>query len=327
MACRRLGGIPCLDAIMAPLLTSSGDLAADRRLSYADALLAEGDARAAADLMRETMPTVPMWTAGWMRLGEMADAAGDATLAQEAYAQALATDPSDRFGATLRLDLHRAVPLAERVPAAHVEALFDDYAPRFEASLVGALGYCGPDRIAEALSGPLGRVLDLGCGTGLMGAAIVGRYDWLGGYDLSARMLAQAKDKAIYDHLEQRDLATLMVDGSRYDTIIAADVFIYIGTLERIIGWVAASLTDTGRFAFTVEVHDGAGVKLQPSHRYAHSERYIRSLLDVAGFRDVQLSQTTLRQDRGEPITALIVTAHAPLRTSDREGEAEETMA
>jgi predicted TPR repeat methyltransferase len=140
-------------------------------------------------------------------------------------------------------------------------------------------------------------------------------------------MLAQAQAKSIYDHLEQRDLATLMVDGTRYDTIIAADVFIYIGALERIVGWVAASLTDGGRFAFTVEVHDGEGVKLQPSHRYAHSEHYIRALLDVAGFRDVQLSQTTLRQDRGEPISALIVTVNAPLHTSDREGEAEETMA
>ncbi len=288
---------------------SSGDMRADRRLAFAEGLLASGEAAAAADLMADTLPLMPDWAAGWLRLGEMAEAAGREGVAIDAYHRASELDPAGALGAGLRRDLLRKVPVVERMPSAYVEGLFDDYAHRFEASLVGKLGYCGPELLARTLPDQLGRVLDLGCGTGLMGAAIRGRAAHLEGWDISAAMLRQAQAKKVYDHLGKEDLNALRITERRWDTILAADVLIYVGALERLVGWVAGSLAPGGLFAFTVEALAGEGFALGTARRYAHSESYVRDLLAQAGFATLAITRSTLRTDRGQPVEALVVSA------------------
>lgn len=300
---------------------SSGDIRADRRLSFAEGLLAAGEAAAAADLLAETLPLVPGWAAGWLRLGEMAERAGRKDVAIDAYQRASELDPDGALGAALRRDLLRKVPVLERLPSAYVEGLFDDYAHRFEASLVGKLGYCGPELLAQVLPARLGRVLDLGCGTGLMGVAIRERASLLEGWDISAAMLRQAKAKKVYDVLDKRDLNTLQITEASWDTILAADVLIYIGALERLVGWVAGSLVPGGKFAFTVEASAGEGFVLGDARRYAHSEGYLRDLLDQAGFKAVTIHRDTLRTDRGRPVEALVVCAGGLTASLGRTGE------
>jgi len=80
-------------------------------------------------------------------------------------------------------------------------------------------------------------VLDLGCGTGLIGVAIAPYARNLVGVDLSAKMLAKARDRNLYRRLEQQDLLSMMKHepASSYDLIVAADVFVYLGNLEDII--------------------------------------------------------------------------------------------
>ncbi len=300
---------------------SSGDPRIDRRLTFAEGFLADGDAAAAADLMAETMPLVPGWAVGWLRLGEMAEAAGREDVAIDAYQRASELDPEGALGAGLRRDLLRKVPVIERMPSAYVEGLFDDYALRFDASLVGKLGYRGPEILAGALPERLGRVLDLGCGTGLMGAALRERAATIEGWDISAAMLRQAKAKKVYDFLDKRDLNTLQITDQRWDTILAADVLIYIGAMERLVGWVAGSLAPGGVFAFTVETFAGEGFSLGESRRYAHSESYLRDLLGQAGFVDLVIRPDVLRFDRGKPVDALVVSAMAPVHKLGRTGE------
>ena len=83
-----------------------------------------------------------------------------------------------------------------------VEGLFDEYAATFEDSLVRQLGYDVPAQMEALLArehadeqGRVSRQLavDLGCGTGLAGAALRGRcHGRLLGCDLSAMMVAEA---------------------------------------------------------------------------------------------------------------------------------------
>ena len=300
---------------------SSGDLRVDRRLAFAEGLWAGGDAEVAADLMAETMPEAPHWAVGWLRFGEMAEAAGRIGQAIEAYQRASALDPGDRLGAALRRDLLRKTPVIERLSSGFVEGLFDDYAHRFDQSLVGKLGYRGPEILAAALPERLGRVLDLGCGTGLMGVAIRERASLLEGWDISAAMLRQAKAKKAYDSLSKQDLNSLQIGGQQWDTILAADVLIYIGALERLVGWVAGSLAPGGVFAFTVEEHMGEGLVLGEALRYAQSEAYLRELLAQAGFANVALTRETLRTDRGQPVWALVASASVLVTKPGRAGE------
>src|SRR4029077_13878734 len=92
----------------------------------------------------------------------------------------------------------------------YVRRLFDQYAGRYAAALTERLNYRGPTRLHDAVEAVMraaarpmrfGSVLDLGCGTGLGGAACGPFFDCLVGVDLSPAMIAQAATKGLYDRL------------------------------------------------------------------------------------------------------------------------------
>lgn len=310
---------------MTSMQLSSGDLTADRRADYAEMLISGGDATAAAELLADTLTLVPAWAAGWYRLGEMRETAGGRAGAVEAFTEALRLDPADRLGASLKLGLLGGAHAIDASPSAFVETLFDQYADRFDKALVERLAYRVPDLIAEALAAAgasrFAHVVDLGCGTGLMGERLRRSASYLDGIDISAGMLKKAQAKRIYDRLSRQDLQTFDpaavgdagpndVAAMPADLVVAADVFLYMGALERIVATVAAMLPPGGLFAFSVERHDGPeAMVLRPSRRFAHSEAPLRGLLAAAGFTIVSLEAHPIRMDRGEPIEGLIVVA------------------
>lgn len=307
---------------MASWAASSGDLIVDRRFDFAEGLAESGDLDGAVALLAEALERTPGWAAGWYRLGEWHEALGALEAACDAWEKAMAADPSDMLGAGLKRDLARKVPMVEAMPAAFVEALFDQYAEKFDTALVDKLGYRAPWLLRDALGGRrFARAMDLGCGTGLAGEAFRGAVDWLEGCDLSAAMLGQAQAKGLYDRLEKADLAALEV-GPRYDLILAADVFVYLGALERIVAWCAGSLEPGGVLAFTVEAGE-APLTLRESRRFAHSAGYVDGVLQAAGFTTVTREEAVLRQDRGADIRGFVVVASGLARQADRQGDGE----
>lgn len=306
----------------------SGDARADSRFGFAEALAARGDLAGAIEVLSGALELAPDWAAGWYQLGDWCACADQCTQAGQAWRRVVALDPEDALGAGARLDLLSGEPVSESLPSAFVETLFDQFAPRFDAALTGKLAYRAPQLIVDALDqagfGRAGRVMDLGCGTGLMGEVLRARCDWLGGVDLSAGMLARAQAKGLYDQLDKADINTLALDEARYDLIVAADVFTYVGALERIIAWCAGTLNPGGRLAFAVEAGE-AGVSLRESRRFAHGRAYLADLLASAGFDGVRLTDCVLRQDRGADIAGLIAVAAAPSGGQDREGDGELT--
>ena len=208
----------------------------------------------------------------------------------------------------------------ERPPERHVANLFDNHAPRFDAHLVEKLRYRVPeDLVALArrhAKHPDERwdVLDLGCGTGLVGVSVAPHAQRLVGVDLSARMLDKARERNLYQRLEQRDLLTMMRQepAASYDVILAADVFIYLGNLADIVREAARLLRADGLLAVSVEALDESGAhpgdeprndyRLQVSGRYAHSTHYLRRLAQESRFRNVEISPTELRLERGSPV-------------------------
>lgn len=311
---------------MTAMRFSSGDPIVDRRADYADQLGERGDIEAAIELLAGALELVPAWAAGWFQLGEFEEAAGRIEAAIAAWERALEIDPADPMGASLKRDLARAEPLAESMPPAFVESLFDQYAPRFEAALVDALQYRGPQILLQRLIANgftrARNALDLGCGTGLMGEALRPHCTRLEGIDISARMLAEAGAKGVYDALHKRDIARLDLTCERYNLIVAADVFAYVGALEGVIAWCRAALNEGGMLAFTVEAGEG-DVVLRESRRFAHGRDYLAALLEQAGFAFTGIYPCVVRQDRGEDIRSFCVVAGlSPLR-HDREGDGE----
>jgi predicted TPR repeat methyltransferase len=296
-----------------PLPRSSGDILADRRADYAEMLFGNGEAAAAAELMMGALELAPNWALGWFRLGEFHEAAGALDQAAQAWRMTLQLEPIDRPGAALKLALIGQAPSPAAPPSAFVEALFDQYAPTFDASLVEKLGYRVPDLLMEAIKAhrpeQFGLAVDLGCGTGLLGERLrpfVGR---LVGYDISAAMLKKAEAKGVYDQLEKADLQDFGGAGLEADLVTAADVLMYVGGFEGLAATVAEMLTPGGLFAFSVEAHDGPeDFVLRPSRRYAHSERYVRRMLE-GRLSVLALERHVIRLDRKEPIEGLIVVA------------------
>lgn len=290
---------------------SSGDVLVDRRAAYAERLAAEGEVGAAADLLADALVMAPQWAAGWFRLGEWRAAEGRTDAALGAYRTALSLDPSDRIGASLAIE---SLGGEEAVTtAAFMEQLFDQFADRFDTSLVVKLGYRLPglmfDAIAASGAVPAGRTIDLGCGTGLMGDRLRAMTGWLEGVDISGGMLRKAEQRKIYDRLTRADLAQGGF-GSGFDLAVAADVLVYFRRLDRVFSDVAAALDSGAAFAFSVERNAAEDlVTLRPSRRFAHGSGYVAATLDGAGFTMVSQARETIRFDRGEPVEGLVVVA------------------
>ncbi|WP_192179107.1 class I SAM-dependent DNA methyltransferase [Mesorhizobium amorphae] len=305
---------------MKPFQATSGDLTADRRADFAEMLYASGEPAAAAELLLGALELAPQWAAGWFRLGEMHEAAADLAQAAQAWTMALTLEPTDRLGAALKLQLIGKAPSATAPPSAFVEMLFDHYAESFEESLVDKLGYRLPDFLDQAVRrarpGRFRLVLDLGCGTGLMGQRLRPVADRLEGYDISAAMLKKARAKGVYDLLAKADLQDFSYAGPKADLVVAADVFIYVGALDRVISRIAGLLAGDGLFAFSVETLVGeGGFALQPSRRYAHSHAYVGQALAANGFSVLSMDPTVIRLDRSQPVEGLAVVAALPANT------------
>ena len=71
-------------------------------------------------------------------------------------------------------------------------------------------------------------MLDAGCGTGLCGPLVAPYARRLTGVDLSAGMLAQAKEKNVYDELFKVELTEYLRDHTEaFDLIVSADTLVY----------------------------------------------------------------------------------------------------
>jgi predicted TPR repeat methyltransferase len=298
---------------------SSGDLILDRRFEWARESFAAGDAGAVSELLGYVVQSAPRFAPAWFLLGEAREALGDRGGAIEAFRQALAADEHDRQGAAVRLARLGALPPVA-MPIAYIRALFDGYAPGFEESLVGRLGYRGPALLMQALAlagllQSIGSVLDLGCGTGLAGVAIKPHAERLTGVDLSPRMLAAAREKGVYDRLAEGECMTFLREealaGARHDLILAADVFIYFHELMQVPRFALPVMAPGALIAFSVETYEGDGVILRETLRYAHGEAHVRHALAQGGMDLVLLESAPARNEKGEPVPGLVVVARA----------------
>src|SRR5450759_2596866 len=301
------------------LFLSSGDLVADRRFDFARDLQLKGDLVAAADLLLQATELAPGFASAWFTLGEIRERLGERDEAIAAFRRARAADPDDRHGASLRLTLLGAEKLSA-MPPAYVRALFDQYAPKFEAALVDDLGYRGPALLFKAVLAArraarkpafFRHVIDLGCGTGLAASAFASQVDHFIGFDLSPRMIERARATGLYAQLEVAE----MVEGLRgrldasAEMILAADAMVYLSDLTPVLSEAKRVLAGGGVLAFTVETHGGDGVILGEGLRYAHGAAYVRARIGDAGLTLSRLEELSARNEDNAPVPGLVVVA------------------
>ena len=213
----------------------------------------------------------------------------------------------------------------ERAPIQYVESVFDGYAEKFDTHLRQVLSYEAPEKLAALItqhstpSAEKWKVLDLGCGTGLVGLAIAPFARQLVGVDLSGKMLEKARARNLYQRLERADLLAMMQGekASSYDVIIAADVFIYLGKLDAVISEIKRLLCPGGVFAFSIEElvalsneEAGQGVQrkyqLENTGRYTQSANYMARLACANGFLLQEMSAAIIRVEHGKPVNGYL---------------------
>ena len=160
-------------------------------------------------------------------------------------------------------------------------------------------------------------VLDAGCGTGLCGPLLRPLASRLDGVDLSDKMIALARERAVYDELLVGELCAAMRARPRcYDAIVSADTLVYFGDLAEPVVAAAACLRPGGRFVYTVEAmapeHAGVGFRITPSGRYEHGREYLETTMRSASFTLVNVERETLRMERGAEVVGWLVSARLP---------------
>ncbi|WP_034994557.1 methyltransferase domain-containing protein [Beijerinckia mobilis] len=312
---------------------SSGDYLADRRFAYAQAAAADNDLDAARDLVLQTLELAETFAPAWFLLGEIYERCDDRAHAIEAYTRVLACDPSDELGAALHLGRLGVPPPAAASPR-FVASLFDHYADTFDTHLTQQLNYRGPlllrrawERLSKERSGGsmAGRVLDLGCGTGLAGLAFRDFALSLAGVDLSPRMVEAAREKGIYDRLAVAALEDFLAaePEAQADLIIAADVFVYIGDLAPVFRAARRALKTGGTLLFTVQaaqgsfqadiqaVSQGAPYEIGSDLRFSHAESYLREVIAATGLTLALKEDVATREDAGRPMPGYLMAVRA----------------
>jgi predicted TPR repeat methyltransferase len=311
-----------LAALDALIEQEPGD--AESRLHRARLLASQGHS---ADALRDCATATALAPANaqaWSVQGQVLRDLGRGPAALVAFERAIALGADAQltgyFAAALAHGVGKAHPLPPRAPDAYVRGLFDSYGPGFEQHLLATLHYRA-HRVLAALiadaAGPSWRfasVLDLGCGSGLLGKLLKSRSDWLAGVDLSPAMLASASRSGVYDRLDEAELHQHLdaAPAARHDLVVATDVFIYIGALEPVFRAVARVLAPAGRFAFSCEALAESdaraarpGWALLPSLRYAQSERYLLSLAAAHGLHLERRLDAPLREEQGRQVAGL----------------------
>lgn len=198
------------------------------------------------------------------------------------------------------------IPLA--APADYIKNLFDNYAEYFDRHLIETLNYQTPDLLYQALknylpTSPAWKVLDLGCGTGLASVKLRSIASHLIGIDISAGMLAKAREKNTYDELIETDIISFLTQSvARYDLIIAVDTLVYFGDLTNLFGLIKNSLSAAGIFAFSIETALDNNYQLNMTGRYAHHQNYISALAKQHRFKILFSQPVSGREQQGEAV-------------------------
>jgi predicted TPR repeat methyltransferase len=255
----------------------------------------------------------------WYQLGELAYRARRHDDARAAYERYFAAHPENT---EIEYILHAFSGVTVlRAPDPYLEAVFGRFASFYDEHMVGELEYQAPALLFDAVSAAVGdrrplAILDVGCGTGLVGLALHPLAHRLEGVDLSAPMLERARERGLYDALHQEEITRFLASAAhgRFDVIAACDSLIYFGDLRQVVASAASLLAPGGVLAFTVERAETPSFQITQSGRFAHHREYLVDVLGAAGLDVIGLTDGVLRLEYGEPVWGLVATARRGTR-------------
>lgn len=192
-------------------------------------------------------------------------------------------------------------------PESYLIHLFDNYSEHYEESLVQKLNYSVPEQLRnildqiEACPSRFPNGIDLGCGTGLSGLAFQDIVEVFEGVDISVKMVTLAKSKGVYSYVHTGTIESrLSLTPDRYDFILAADVFSYMGNLSKTFQLISKCSNSQCYFLFSTESDDIRDFTIRPTGRYAHGHAYIYEIAKTYNWEILLQQQANLRKEKGD---------------------------
>lgn len=163
-------------------------------------------------------------------------------------------------------DLHAAFAL--RTPEDCLR-LYRDWAASYDAGFAAGMDYRLPAHVAAAFvaGGGTGPVLDVGAGTGLVGAALRG-LGWTGqidGADLSPQMLDQAREKQVYRDLIEADITRPLPLPGGYNGVVSSGTFTHGHVGPEAFGPMLAVAAPGALFALSVNLRVWVAAGFEPA--------------------------------------------------------------
>ena len=187
-------------------------------------------------------------------------------------------------------------------------SLYARWAATYETDFIAESGYRYHERVAEVFVehclpdvGPSDVVADVGCGTGVVGQALVRHQRvMVDGLDISPEMLQQAADKVhdgepVYRHLVEADLTRpLMIEPGSYAGLISVGTFTHGHLGPEVLDGLLAIVRPGGRCAI------GINAAHYSSHGFAAA---FDRLVDTRRIDDLRLVEVAIYadDDRDDP--------------------------
>jgi predicted TPR repeat methyltransferase len=249
-------------------------------------------------------------------LGILCSDSGDRDEAVLHFHRCLDGDPDDSRGVRMLLAHLGRAAVPERTSQAQLLNLYD-VRSRFwdqESSYFGHVLVAQGFQEHATTASP--DILDIGCGTGLVGALVRPLAARLDGVDISSPMLEKARDKGLYERLDQADLLSFMSEHPNgYDAILGAATLIHFGDLDAVFRAAAMCLRDAGLFVFTLFSNEADAAdfavasrdKLAQNGCYAHSAHYVERLAAENGFSVQMLKNAVHEYDQdNSPVPGIL---------------------
>lgn len=286
-------------------------------------MLAEGRPRDAVLRFRLALWLAKNHQQSWYFLGTSYLSLGQRVKAMRAFAQSYKLNPNHEETRFMLATIDpNILPEAKRptgMPASIAVDYFDRMAADYDRAQA-ALGYRAhivaettlqrflePKRVNHHL-------IDLGCGTGLVGVMLAPYCEQVVGVDVSRGMLAQASERRrddksrIYSTAYQQDMRLFLPDVQEpVELITAVHVFNYMGDLGHVFEHAARCLRPGGLFLFQVEPYNsGKGFAMLPKvSRFGHSEAYLREKIAATPL-DVVMAEAVQAYPDGQMVQYIL---------------------
>jgi predicted TPR repeat methyltransferase len=269
-----------------------------------------GEVQAAHLCAMRTIELKPDDWSAWYDLGEIAQCLGRRDEARAAYQVYFDANPDDGEIEHLLIALRDDKP-PPRASDRAIRKIYKNFAASYESRMLEDLKYAGPERMLDAVRRAMGdrdglSILDLGCGSGLVGASVKKSAADLTGVDMSPEMIELARARNIYDRLDVAEITEWLERGQTlFDLIISCDCLIYFGDLGPITRAAAKRLKPGGFLAMSMERGGRYPYHLTDTGRYTHHPDHIRDVATNSGLKVAQLDENFLRMEYDEKVMGL----------------------